>query len=400
MELNIKEEISRYQGELISWRRYLHQHPELSFKEFKTAAYLETVLKSFSDELIVTRPTATSVVAYLRGGKPGKTTLLRADIDGLPVTEEVISAYQSVNPGVMHACGHDGHMAILLTVIKILVPLQAQLKGQLIFVFQAGEEVGGSRKLLETGLLRGVDQAFALHLWSPLETGKYGIGYGPMMAAGDAFTIEILGKGGHAGRPQETIDPISVGINLISTVQQLISRKVDPIDPNVFSVTLFQGGNNNNVIPEKVKIGGTIRTLDTELLADIRQYLKNSLVAICGLHGADYTIRFETDKLRPDELPSVPVTNNQETTKRVETAIRKYLGQERIQEYQPTLAGEDFAFYSVQVPSTFVFVGTKNSALETDYPHHHPKFKLDEASLADGVALFLAIIKEVAWEEA
>ncbi|WP_332238663.1 M20 metallopeptidase family protein [Sporolactobacillus sp. KGMB 08714] len=393
--LDIEREIEQVKDELISWRRYLHQNPELSFKEYNTTRFICNLLESFHCGFILEKPTKTGVVARLKGDDPGKTVLYRADIDALPIHEKNRLSYTSQNDGVMHACGHDGHTAILLAVAKILGRHRESLKGEVRFVFQPAEEVGGARSILNTGILSGVDQAFALHLWSPLETGKYGIVYGPAMAAGEAFDIEIDGKGGHAGKVNETIDPVNIAVSVISTVNQFINRCVDPIAPRALSVTYFHGGSSHNVIPDFVKFGGTIRALDRDTLEKIKSGLVEVLDNIDHLYHSTYTLHFETDGLPDGEPPSLPVVNDRKATALVEQAIEKYLGSDKIVHLKPTLAGEDFAFYSHYVPAGFIFVGTKNVRKGTDYPHHSPFFNLDEDSLAEGVALFLSISKEI-----
>lgn len=392
--LDIKREIEQVKSELIRWRRYLHQNPELAFQEHNTTKFIYNLLKSFCSDFLLERPTNTGVVARLKGDHPGKTVLYRADIDALPIQEKTNLSYKSQNEGVMHACGHDGHTAILLAVAKILSRYRKSLKGEVKFIFQPAEEVGGARNILNTGILKGVDQAFAVHLWSPLETRKYGIVYGPTMAAGEAFDIEISGKGGHAGKVNETIDPINIAVSVINTVNQFIARRIDPIAPKVFSVTYFQGGESHNVIPGSVKFGGTIRTLDRNILEQIKNGLINVLDDMNHLYHSTYKLHFETDGLPEGELPSLPLINDKETTAFVEHAIEKHFGSDKIIHLGPTLAGEDFAFYSHYVPTSFIFVGTKNIRKGTDYPHHSPFFNLDEDSLEEGVALFLSISKE------
>lgn len=395
MDIDIASEWLQEKETAIRHRRYLHQRPELSFKEYKTAEYIESCLKSYGPQLSVTRPTATSVVAALVGKNPGERIIFRADIDALPLQEKTAVSYQSRNDGIMHACGHDGHTAILLTTAKILIKYQNQLKGTIVFVFQAAEEVGGARKLLETGLLDEVDKAFALHLWSSLERGKFGLAAGPIMAAGEYFDCTISGNGGHAGRPNEAVDPISTAMTIISAVQTQLMKKIDPLQPYVFNVTFFNAGTKHNVIPDAAHFGGTIRTLDLDVLNEVKQVVKKTITAMAALAQAAHQVRFETDQLKNKEDGSVPLVNHPETTRITENSIAHYLGADRIISFQPTLAGEDFAFYADRVPATFIFVGAGNKAKHADYPHHHPLFNIDEDALGDGVSLFLSVAAEI-----
>lgn len=399
MSSDFQAALQQEAAQLIAWRRFFHQHPELSFQEYETAAYIERQLLSFGGSLQVSRPTATSVVASLVGETPGETILFRADIDALPIQEENTVAYKSENAHVMHACGHDGHMAILLTVAKILLQSRQRIKGTILFVFQAAEEVGGAPTLLQTGLLEPVDKAFALHLWSPLAVGKFGIASGPIMAASVAFDVKIHGVGGHAAKPEETIDPIQTALAIVASLQTSVSHQIPATSPHVVTVTYFHGGTNNNVISDHVTFGGTIRSLDRRILQQIKAKITKAVKSGAALYGADATLVFETDLDAGKEKEVFPVINNPTTTQLVFTAVKKQFGAERIEEVSPTLVAEDFSFYGQQVPATFVFVGTRNEKKGSHYPHHHPRFNLDEDSLKDGVGLFLSIAQELSFVE-
>ncbi|RUT45354.1 amidohydrolase [Paenibacillus anaericanus] len=393
----IAEEIKKHTDMLIQWRRYLHQHPELSFKEFDTAQYIVAQIEDMNLPVVITRPTPTSVVVHLDGAREGSTILLRADIDALPIQEDNDLAFKSVKDGIMHACGHDAHTAILLGVLKILGEHAKQIKGTILFVFQAAEEVGGgARELIRTGILQNVDQAYAIHVSPSIPIGQYGIGYGALMAAGEAFDVEILGSGGHAAKPEEANDPINVAIQAITAAKQLLERKTDPLQPKLMSVTYFNAGRNNNVISQQAKFGGTLRTLDVNLLQEVKAHLVQTLKHVTALYGADFHIRFETDGLPPEEPPSQALFNDYQTTRLAASAIENHLSKDRITTVQPSLTGEDFAFISALVPATMVFVGTRNEALDAVYPLHHPKFRIDEAVLENGVAYFLSLVTELA----
>lgn len=374
---------------VIKWRRHFHENPELSFRETETSQFVYDTLKKF-DGLEVSRPTQTGVVARLIGDQPGDVILLRADMDALPVSEETDLPFKSKNDGVMHACGHDGHTAVLLGVAQVLSELKKLIKGEIRFVFQPAEEVGGAPELLKTGILDGVKNAFALHLWSPLEIGKIGVIYGPAMAAGDLFTIKIKGRGGHGAIPQETIDPIMIGTEIVSSLQQIITRKLDPLDIKLLSVTKFTSGTNHNVIPDSAEIGGTIRALDSKVLDKMRELLKEIVEGICKTHHASFEIEFFTEGTEV----TTPVLNDHAFTALVEEAIVESFGEEWVAHIRPTLAGEDFSVYTAQVPSTFLFIGVGNREKGSTYPHHHPKFDIDETALEYAVRVFLHVVRK------
>ena len=389
--LNLK--INEINEKVIQWRRHFHENPELSFQEEKTSQFVYDTLKNF-DNLEVSRPTKTGVVARLVGAQPGEVILLRADMDALPVQEATNLPYKSKKDGVMHACGHDGHTAVLLGVAEVLSEFKDVIKGEIRFVFQPAEEVGGAPEILKTGILNGVTKAFAIHLWAPLEGGKMGIVYGPAMAAGDIFTIKISGKGGHGAMPQDTIDPIIIGTEIVSNLQHIITRKLDPLDIKLLSITKFISGTNSNVIPDTAEIGGTIRALDIRVLEKMRELIKEIVKGICETHHASYEFEF---LMEPVEGAS-PVLNDHALTALVEETITENFGEEWVAHIRPTLAGEDFSFYTTQVPSTFVFVGTRNEEKGSIYPHHHPKFDIDEASLEYAIKLFIHIIRKTSIE--
>ncbi len=394
-KLNIAEQLKEHLPRVLQWRRYLHQHPELSFKEFETANYIVEQIEAMQLPVEITRPTPTSIVVHLVGKKHGPTVLFRADIDALPIQEDNDLPFRSSNDGIMHACGHDAHTAILLGALNILGAYAPYLSGTIIFVFQAAEEVGGgARELIRAGVLQGVEQAYALHVSPSLPTGSYGIGYGALMAAGEAFDVEIIGSGGHAAKPEETKDPIHIAMQAITTFKQLLERKTDPLNPKLMSVTYFHAGKNNNVIADRAEFGGTLRTLDVNLLQEVKAHLLQTLEQITKLYEADFCIRFETDNLPANEPPSQALFNNHKTTKIAETALRKYTSG-AIQTVRPALTGEDFAFISALVPSTMVFAGARNESLGAVYPLHHPNFMIDEGVLEHGVELFLSIVKEL-----
>ena len=274
-------------AQVIAWRRHLHQHPEVAFQEHETARYVRTVLEGMPG-LIVSRPTETSVMARLVGAHPGRTIAVRADIDALPIHEENAVEYRSTIDGAMHACGHDGHTSIVLGLASILAPYQAHLAGEVRFFFQHAEELspGGAEEMVQRGVMDGVDEVIGLHLWAPMPVGRIGIIAGPAMAAPDTFELTITGTGGHAAIPHETIDPIAVGAQVVSALQHIVSRNVDPLDPAVVSVTQFHAGTTFNVIPSSAQLSGTVRTFDPALRVRIPVLMERIIKGVCDREDA------------------------------------------------------------------------------------------------------------------
>lgn len=353
--------------EAIAWRRHLHAHPELSFQEHETARFVQSTLESF-DGLELNRPTPTSVVARLVGGRPGRTVALRADIDALPIFEESEVEFASQNDGVMHACGHDGHTAALLAVARTLSSQRAELPGEVRFLFQHAEEVppGGAVELVTAGALDGVDAVIGAHLMSNLEVGKISVLDGPCTAAADTFAASIRGKGGHAAFPQGTVDPIAIAAQVVTNLQHIVSRNTPPADKVVVSVTRLSGGTADNVIPESVELGGTVRTYKPELREQTQAAMERVLAGICEAHGATYTFEYA--------LGYDPVVNDAE----IASIVRAVVDAQRLVEFGPIMGGEDFSAYLKAAPGCFFFVGAGG---EDAHPHHHPRFAIDEEAL-------------------
>ncbi|MGB8956347.1 MAG: M20 family metallopeptidase [Tumebacillaceae bacterium] len=368
--------------QVIEWRRYLHQHPELSFQEEQTAKFVYETLASFGG-LELSRPTANSVVARLIGEKPGKVLAIRADMDALPILEENTFEFVSQNPGVMHACGHDGHTAMLLGTAKVLSGLRAEIAGEVRFLFQHAEEVwpGGAEEMVQAGAMDGVDMVIGIHLWSPLEQGKVGVIYGPMLASPDTFWITVNGKGGHAAMPHQTIDSIAVGAQVVTNLQHIVSRYADPLDPLVLSVTQFVAGTTHNVIPGSVQMQGTVRSFNQAVRDQMPGLMERVIKGITDAHGASYEFKYEYGYR--------PVINAEATTKVVEATVRDVFGDEAVELMQPNMVGEDFSAFQQKAPGTFIFVGAGNREEGIIHPHHHPRFTVDEDSLDIGVKLFL-----------
>ncbi|UOY94502.1 M20 family metallopeptidase [Ectobacillus sp. JY-23] len=368
--------------QLVAWRRYLHMNPELSFQEENTSQFVYETLQSFP-HVEVTRPTRYSVMGRLIGAKPGPVLAIRADMDALAIQEENDFAFVSQKPGVMHACGHDGHTAMLLGAAQELAYRRDELQGEVRFLFQHAEEEfpGGAQEMVDNGVMDGVDYVIGAHLWSPIEVGKIGIVYGKMMASPDAFTITVSGKGGHAGIPHETVDCLAIGTQIVSNLQQIVSRNTNPFEPLVVSVTQFHAGTAHNVIPEHATIGGTVRTMKQELREETAKRIEQIVKGITEAHGASYSFDFIYGYR--------PVVNADEVTKQIEQTAIKLFGKEAIVYPEPTMGGEDFSAYLQKAPGCFFFIGARNERKGIVYPHHHPRFTIDEDSLLMGTSLFV-----------
>lgn len=370
-------------AELIKHRRWLHSHPELGFEEIETSRYISNYLIDLGIE-IKTGITKTGVVGVLRGDLPGNTIGLRADIDALPIEEGYDSEYKSKNSGKMHACGHDTHTAMLLAVAKLLNNNRKKLKGLVKFIFQPAEEyVSGAQAILEKGVLKdpNVDIALALHIDPDIGSGKIGIKEGVIMSSMDEFEIEILGKGGHGSNPQNTIDPIVTGAQIVMAVQTIISRKVSPLEPAVVSICQFIAGTKSNIIPASAFLSGTIRSQDKTVRKIIFEELNRIIGGICSTSGAKCKVKINEQ---------VPVTINDKVLyddfmKCASDILEK---NEIIVLDKPKTYSEDFSLFGNIVPSLYFFLGTGNERKDCEYPLHSPEFRIDEDVLPIGTALF------------
>jgi amidohydrolase len=378
-------QVDELEQQIIEWRRYLHQHPELSFHEEKTAQFVYETLQSFGN-LEVSRPTRTSVMARLRGNTPGKILAIRADMDALPIQEENIFEFISKNPGVMHACGHDGHTAMLLGTAKILSGFLEDIHGEVRFIFQHAEETlpGGAQEMVDAGVMNDVDMVIGAHLWSSLGSGKIGIVYGPMMASKDDFTVTIKGKGGHAALPHETIDTIAIAAQVVTNLQHIVSRNTNALDQAVLSITKFTGGSNYNVIPGSVEICGTARTLDTKLRESLPETMERVIKGITEAHGASYELSYV--------FGYRPVVNDENVTAIIEETALELVGKSMVNRMRPNMGSEDFSAYQQITPGTYFYVGAGNPAKGIVYPHHHPRFTVDEDALKVGVNMFIQAV--------
>ncbi|ATF11870.1 amidohydrolase [Brevibacillus sp. HB1.2] len=386
--VTLNKAVEEIKDQVIAWRRYLHENPELSFHEEKTAQFVYETLLTFGN-LEVSRPTKNSVMARLIGSEPGKVLAMRADMDALPITEENTFEFVSKNPGVMHACGHDGHTSMLLGTAKLLSGMKDQIKGEVRFFFQHAEEVypGGAEEMVQAGVMDGVDMVIGTHLWSTMEFGTVGICPGPMMAAPDTFWITVLGKGGHAALPHETIDSIAIASQVVTNLQHIVSRNADPLDNLVLSVTQFVGGTTHNVIPGAVEICGTVRSFDKNLRESVPGLMERVIKGITEAHGAGYKFKYE--------FGYRPVINDAEVTKLMEEVVEESLGAEWVEHMRPTMGGEDFSAFQQKAPGCFFYVAAGNKEKGITYPHHHPRFTIDEEALEVGVKMFVNAARKI-----
>ena len=322
-------------------------------------------------------------MARLIGQQPGKVIALRADMDALPIEEENDFDFVSQNSGVMHACGHDGHTAMLLGTAKILTQLKDQIKGEVRFLFQHAEELppGGAQEMVRAGVLDGVDMIIGSHLLSTLPLGKFSLGYGPVMAGADTFNITVVGKGGHASQPELTVDPIAIGTQVVSNLQHIVSRYRDAQEALVISVTQFHAGSAINVIPSKVSIGGSVRSFNPELREEIPNFIERIVKEITEAHGATYEFDYQ--------FGYAPTINDEEVTRLMDETVCEIFGEKSREISKPIMGSEDFSAFQKVVPGSYIGIGARNEEKGIIYPHHHPQFTVDEQALQIGVKLFV-----------
>jgi amidohydrolase len=378
-----------------SLRRDFHVHPELGFHEVRTGGIVAKELEALGLE--VTKGIGkTGVVGLLEGAKPGPTILLRFDMDALPILEDTGADYASQNAGVMHACGHDGHTAMGLTVAKILQNHRDEVAGTIKFCFQPseegfnGEEIGGNQMMIRDGVLEGpnVEKTLSMHLWNDKPVGWVGVSKGPVMAGAELFSLILTGKGGHGAAPHLTIDPIVAGAQIISSLQTITSRNVAPLDAAVVSVTTFQSGTAMNIIPQTAELTGTIRTFDPDVRTKVLERFDQIVRGVAEAMGCQVEIHM--DRGTP------AVVNNAEVTSKVQEAARRILADSHLEtSAYLTMGAEDMAFMQEKVPGCYFFIGSNNKEKHLDYGHHHPRFDFDEEALIRGTALMAAAAVDV-----
>jgi amidohydrolase len=377
--MDLNNEIEVLKPELIRLRRDLHQHPELGFQEIRTSGIVEKYLKECGLE-VRTKIAHTGVAGLLRGRHPGRTVLLRADMDALPIQEENDLPYASVYDGKMHACGHDGHTAMLLIAAKILAGHKDEIEGNIKFVFQPNEEDAGAKQMVDEGILEDphVDASLGLHLWSQIGVGKIGIAPGPIMASSDYFKLVIRGKGGHGGAPHAAVDPVICAANVIQTVQTIQTREIDAIKPTVITFCKIQCGSSPIIIPDKILLEGSIRCLHNGA-AGAKERFSRIVENICYAHRTTFELEFKCG--------NILLNNDQDMTEFISGIAEKMVGPDRLEKNIKLMVGEDFAEFNKEIPGAFYFIGTGNQEKNTCYQHHHPMFNIDEDSLIVGVEM-------------
>jgi amidohydrolase len=371
--------------DLVAVRRRLHAAPELSMVEHDTAAFVAAELGKLGLDEVRTGIGQTGVLGTLKGGKPGPVTLLRADMDGLPIVELNPVPYKSTREGVMHACGHDGHVSILLAAARTLAQRRAEVAGTLVFCFQPGEEgSAGAKLMMDDGALENphVDRTFALHLYSGLDVGKIGVRDGAFFASADQFTLTIRGKGGHGAMPQTAIDPVAAGAYVITTLQTIVSREIAPKDPAVITVGQFTSGTTFNVIPDEATLRGTVRAFDRDVRSSIPERMER---IIKGLAEA---MRFEYEFAYTWSYP--PTVNAREVNDLVREVGRAELGADNVVEHDIVMWAEDMSFMQEERPGAYFIVGSRGGE-ETAFPHHNARFDIDERALEVGYRMMVAL---------
>ena len=374
---NVKALVRQYEEEIISLRRYFHTYPEIGGEEIATQQKIVQELQNIG--LDPRQAAGTGVIAEIQGALPGRTVAIRADIDALPIQDECGHTYQSKHSGKCHACGHDGHIAMLIGAAKVFFQMKDHLPGKVRLLFQPSEESypGGALALIAAGALDGVAAIIGGHLWQPLKAGQLGISYGRLMAATDQFSIVVKGRGGHGAMPHQTIDSLLVGAQLVVALNTIISRNIDPLEQAVLSVGVFQAGEVYNIIPDTAIIKGTVRTFDRIVYNTIFARVEQITKGICEAAGATYQL---------DNLPGFPpVVNNPSIAAVLASAGKEVLGEENVLTIGPVMGGEDFSYYQQKIPGAFLFIGAGNVGKGIVHAHHHPKFDIDEDVLAVGV---------------
>ena len=381
--MNIRPEVKKIQQIIIENRRDFHKHPELSFKEIRTSKIVAEKLESFG--LKVNRNIGkTGVVGILKGKQKGKTIAFRADMDALPIQETGNATYKSIYDGVMHACGHDAHTAILLGAAQILSKMKHKIKGEIKFIFQPAEEgYGGAKYMIKDGAINNVKEIYGLHVWNYQKSGTVGIQSGPVMAAADIFTITIKGIGGHGAAPQGTVDSIVVAAHLIQSLQTIVSRNTNPLENTVVTVGQINGGNNFNIIADHIILKGTTRAYTINNQKLIKKRMKIICKGIAETYGAQIKLNYKNG------YP--PVINNSTATNNVINAAKKIIPNGIVKPYL-SMGGEDFSYFANKIPGCFFFLGTlpENKKLMST-PQHCSHFDIDEKAMLTGCSIFVEL---------
>ncbi len=380
--MDAKKDTDAIAADLIRWRREFHAYPEIGFAVEKTAGAVADHLRSWNIP-VQTRVGRTGVVGELRCRGAAPTVALRAELDALPVDEQTDLPYRSRAPGQAHACGHDGHLAMVLGAARLLAERASELSTNVKFIFQPSEEQfpGGAAGMIAEGVLDGVDEVFSLHVTPTLPTGMFTIGDGTLLAAAANFKIVIRGRGGHAGMPQLSIDPVVVAAEVVLALQTIVARKVDPFDSAIVTVGRVAAGSAPNVIPDQAEIEGTYRSLQNDVLPLLRAEIERLAQQIAAAHGATAEVHFI------DGYPAV--VNDPRAATWARAQVSTLWGDEALAPFRPRLACDDFAYFLEARPGAFISLGCGRPDVDSNYPNHHPRFQLDEACLPIGAALLV-----------
>ena len=384
--MNIHPEILLIKNKIINTRRDFHKYPELAFQEKRTSKIVAEHLKNHGIK-VKTKIGKTGVVGILKGNKPGPVIALRADMDALPIQETSNLSYKSVNKGIMHACGHDAHTAILLGTSEVLSKMKDKIRGEVRFIFQPAEEgYGGARYMIKDGALDDVDEIYGLHVWNYQKSGTIGLQSGPVMAAADKFTITIEGIGGHGATPQGTVDAVVVASHLIQAFQTIISRNTNPLESTVVTIGQINGGYNFNIIADKIILKGTSRAYTKKNQLLIKKRMKDIIKGLEKSFGANIKLNYE------DGYP--PVINDIKTTSFLEKSAHNIVGKRNVIKPYLSMGGEDFSYFSNKVPGCFFFLGSApiNEKLMQS-PHHCSHFNIDESVMLIGSSVFINLIE-------
>jgi len=384
--VDIKREVKALEQEMISLRREFHQHPELGLHEVRTAKRIEDFLAGLGLE--VRRCTETGVIGILKGKRPGKTILLRCDIDALPIQEETGLSFSSAAPGIMHACGHDGHIAIQLMSAKLLAGHRDSIRGTVVFLFQPNEEDAGAELMIQAGALDDPkpDAVCGCHLWSPIPTGKIGVCAGPLMASSCYFKLTIHGRGGHGGAPHTAVNPIDTAGHILSAIKTLHTLEFDSTKPTVISVCKIHGGTKEIVVPDEVEMEGSLRCLHGGDEA-VRRRFQEVCEAVCRTYRCTCDVEFR--------LGNTLLSNDERMTKYALRAAEKVVGRENIlTQGISVMLGDDFAEFSRRIPGVYYFIGTASQSANSIYEHHSSRFTIDEDSLAIGVQMQAELVMD------
>ncbi len=383
--MNYKDLASKTQDYTVEQRRWFHRYPELSLQEVKTTEHIESELRKMGYEEIQRFENHTGLCAMLRGGKAEagcRTVALRADIDALPVLEKTGLPFASENEGIMHACGHDNHMAMLLGAAKMLIETKDELKGNVKLIFQAAEETGcGAEYYVEAGILDGVDAIFGQHVWATLDEPYLNVQPGPRMASMDCFTIEVNGVSAHATQPHMGIDALLAACAIVNNIQSFISRNNDPLNPLIVSIGEMHAGQRHNIIANHATLSGTTRTFDSAFRQKIEDGLRRIAENTAKAFGAEATLKYE-------RFANALINDDEELNQIAHDAAVKLYGEDCLKELPKMMGSEDFSFYSEKIPAIFGYVGTRNEELGMTVGNHNDHYTLNEPVLERGAALY------------